>query len=226
MQQVIAAACDIVTCGMWDPLLTRRPRSKATSSRMPFELSCLTLCGCLYYCSNYVVMWGSFSGWSLPGALMVHIKFFVGMHTHLHSPTLQQAPNPCQDSRLYSVSQRLVEQEEERKTSSQTLHRGWEAWEEGEDWEIGVLLKNQIADYSRGFPQLLQMAVVQKFTEIEIAGWHFRGLEELWFFMSQNRKNSVRGKVIDKWFIRIGCFRGVQAGGERLPCPKNLVTDF
>ena len=42
------------------------------------------------------------------------------------------------------------------------------------------------------------MAVVQKFTEIEIAGWHFRGLEELWFFMSQNRKNSVRGKVIDK----------------------------
>ena len=61
-----------------------------------------------------------------------------------------------------------------------------------------MLLKNQIADYSRGFPQLLQMAVVQKFTEIEIAGWHFRGLEELWFFMSQNRKNSVRVKVIDK----------------------------
>ena len=89
---------------------------------------------------------------------------------------------------------------------------------------MGVLLKNQTTDYPRGFPQLLQMAVVQKFTEIEIAGWHFRRLEELWFFMSQNRKNSARGKVIDKkWFIRIGCFWGVQAGGERLPCPKNLV---
>ena len=63
---------------------------------------------------------------------------------------------------------------------------------------MGVLLKNQTTDYSRGFPQLLQMAVVQKFTEIEIAGWHFRGLEELWFFMSWNRKNSARGKVIDE----------------------------
>ena len=61
---------------------------------------------------------------------------------------------------------------------------------------MGVLLKNQTTDYPRGFPQLLQMAVVQKFTEIEIAGWHFRRLEELWFFMSQNRKNSARGKAV------------------------------
>ena len=31
------------------------------------------------------------------------------------------------------------------------------------------------------------------------------GSEELRFFMSQHRKNSVRGKVIDKkWFITIG----------------------
>jgi len=32
--------------------------------------------------------------------------------------------------------------------------------------------------------------------QAETAQWHFRGSEELLFFMSQHRKNSERGKVI------------------------------
>ena len=41
------------------------------------------------------------------------------------------------------------------------------------------------------------------------------GSGRLQFFMSQCRKNSARGKVIDKkWFIRIGRLSGLQAGRE------------
>ena len=40
------------------------------------------------------------------------------------------------------------------------------------------------------------------------------GSRVLWFFMSQHRKNSARGKVIaKKWFIRIRCLWRLQAGG-------------
>ena len=39
------------------------------------------------------------------------------------------------------------------------------------------------------------------------------------FFMSQHRKNSVRGKMIDKkWLIRIGCLWGLQVGGWERGC--------
>ena len=42
--------------------------------------------------------------------------------------------------------------------------------------------------------------------------------------MSLCRKNSTRGKVIDKkQFIRIGCLWSLQAGREGIPCPKNSV---
>ena len=47
------------------------------------------------------------------------------------------------------------------------------------------------------------------------------GSEELWFFMSQHRKNSVRGRVIDKkWFIRIGRLWGLQAGRQEGAAPR------
>ena len=46
----------------------------------------------------------------------------------------------------------------------------------------------------------------------------------LYSFMSQHRKNSVKGKVIDKkWFIRIGCLWGLQAGRREMPHPRNLL---
>ena len=49
------------------------------------------------------------------------------------------------------------------------------------------------------------------------------GSEELQFFMSQRRKNSARGKVIDKkWFIRIGHLWGLQAGGREGATPQEL----
>ena len=47
---------------------------------------------------------------------------------------------------------------------------------------------------------------------------------ELQSFISQHRKNSVRGKVIDKkWFTSIGCLWGLQVGGQEGAAPKNLV---
>ena len=45
-----------------------------------------------------------------------------------------------------------------------------------------------------------------------------RGLQGARSFMSQGRKNSARGKVIDKkWFIRRGLLWGLQAGRQALP---------
>ena len=47
---------------------------------------------------------------------------------------------------------------------------------------------------------------------------------ELQSFIPQHRKNSVRGKVIDKkWFSSIGCLWGLQVGGQEGAAPKNLV---
>ena len=54
----------------------------------------------------------------------------------------------------------------------------------------------------------------------------FGGFKKLWSFKSQCRKNSARGKVIDKkWFIRIGTLWGLQAGEEdkRVLCIEHLV---
>ena len=54
---------------------------------------------------------------------------------------------------------------------------------------------------------------------------HVQGPQELWSFMSQCRKNSARGKVIDnKWFIRIGSLWGLQEGWWEMSCPKNLPS--
>ena len=50
------------------------------------------------------------------------------------------------------------------------------------------------------------------------------GSKELRFFMSQHRKSSARGKVIDKkWFIRIARLWGLQASRWVLLCPKYLA---
>ena len=47
----------------------------------------------------------------------------------------------------------------------------------------------------------------------------FQGLWGSWFFMSQHRKNSVRGKMIEKkWFISRGCLWGLQVGGWGRGC--------
>ena len=47
--------------------------------------------------------------------------------------------------------------------------------------------------------------------------------EELWFLKSQRRKNSVRGKVIDKkWFIRMGRLWGLPAGRWEGAIPREL----
>ena len=53
---------------------------------------------------------------------------------------------------------------------------------------------------------------------------HVQGPQELWSFMSQCRKNSARGKVIDKrWFIRIEPLRGLQAGRWEDVTPQELT---
>ena len=63
---------------------------------------------------------------------------------------------------------------------------------------------------------LVSFAVLKN--SFETAKMHLRvgmGSEELWFFMFQERKSSTRGKVVDKkWFIRIGCLWGLQAGRQ------------
>ena len=42
--------------------------------------------------------------------------------------------------------------------------------------------------------------------------------------MSQCREEFNKNKVVDKkWFIRIGCLWGLQAGGQEMPWPKNLL---
>ena len=47
--------------------------------------------------------------------------------------------------------------------------------------------------------------------------------EELQSFMSQHRKSSVRGKMMDKkWFIRIGCLWGLQVGERGGAMPWEL----
>ena len=53
---------------------------------------------------------------------------------------------------------------------------------------------------------------------------HVQGPQELWSFISQCRKNSARGKVIDKrWLIRIGPLRGLQAGWWEDVTPQELT---
>ena len=43
-------------------------------------------------------------------------------------------------------------------------------------------------------------------------------------FMSQCREEFSNSKVVDKkWFIRIGRLWGLQAGGQEMPWPKNLL---
>ena len=54
----------------------------------------------------------------------------------------------------------------------------------------------------------------------------FRGSKELPYhnLCLSAEKNSMRGKVIDKkWFIRIGCLWGLQAGRREMPHPRNLL---
>ena len=48
---------------------------------------------------------------------------------------------------------------------------------------------------------------------LKLLGGISGGSKDFWFFMSQHRKNSTRGKVIDKkWFIGVGCLWGLQVG--------------
>ena len=57
--------------------------------------------------------------------------------------------------------------------------------------------------------------IVYLYNHFETSRWCFEGSEELLSFLYHHRKNSMRGKVIDKkWFIRIGCLWGLWAGGQ------------
>ena len=57
----------------------------------------------------------------------------------------------------------------------------------------------------------------------------FMGSEELGYHSPlclSAEENSVRGKVIDKWFIRIGCLWGLQVDGGEMPCREFTGLQF
>lgn len=83
--------------------------------------------------------------------------------------------------------------------------------------QLGIFTLHHVYIWILPFPSLLgELCRAEK--QFETAKMHLRvgmGSEELWLFMFQGRKNSTRGKVVDKkWFIRIGCLWGLQAIGQ------------
>lgn len=63
--------------------------------------------------------------------------------------------------------------------------------------------------------------IVYLYNHFETSRWCFGGSEELLSFMYHHRKNSVRGKVIDKkWLIRIGWLWVLWAGRQEGSIPQ------
>lgn len=107
---------------------------------------------------------------------------------------------------------------------SRLLHRAIQDKQLLFSWAGDLRVQGRSHDLGLSWPSLESgMPWLQPYWSCRNASWG--GSKEPQFFMFQCRKNSTRGRVIDKkWLIRIGHLWALQAGGQGSATPRPYRT--